>query len=415
MSGQERESAGRPGPRYRELAELVSQRRVTKYPTPADFTADLKLHGCNYSEDMVKKIERGERPIAPDHLHVYSQLLFGKPAGPGLQQLQDACEVGRRRDSKPALFKATTLAHENAVRAKKIDEDNGTLTALLRAAAEKLEDSAKRGQALLVTITESIRDSEEGQKSAIDALNKIAEPPPQQHEGSTTSPEEALRGHRSRLAGDLAGLLGRAGAAGAGGAAAGAGAAAVTFATVSALATASTGTAISVLSGAAASSATLAWLGGGALAAGGAGVAGGVAVLTSIVGVFAAAAAGAALIGAGPRMLEKQNKVSVELVRREEDQRFNTEVISRFVSRAAIIDSIVTVGEVRVAALRGESGVGISERLAKILVNLATVMALPLAPVKDPDADGRLFDGTADNIVFVDLALNQAQRGISLA
>jgi len=48
---------------------------------------------------------------------------------------------------------------------------------------------------------------------------------------------------------------------------------------------ASTGTAISTLSGAAATNATLAWLGGGSLAAGGFGVAGGTAVLGGIVAV----------------------------------------------------------------------------------------------------------------------------------
>ncbi|MDC7690378.1 hypothetical protein [Vogesella indigofera] len=48
---------------------------------------------------------------------------------------------------------------------------------------------------------------------------------------------------------------------------------------------ASTGTAISTLSGAAATNATLAWLGGGSLAAGGLGVAGGTAVLGGIVAV----------------------------------------------------------------------------------------------------------------------------------
>ena len=51
---------------------------------------------------------------------------------------------------------------------------------------------------------------------------------------------------------------------------------------VGALGTASTGTAISTLSGAAASNATLAWLGGGALAAGGGGIVVGTAVLVSI-------------------------------------------------------------------------------------------------------------------------------------
>ncbi|WP_052443944.1 hypothetical protein [Pectobacterium brasiliense] len=55
------------------------------------------------------------------------------------------------------------------------------------------------------------------------------------------------------------------------------------WALVSAIGTASTGTAISTLSGVAATNATLAWFGGGALAAGGAGMSGGMLVLGGIV------------------------------------------------------------------------------------------------------------------------------------
>lgn len=55
------------------------------------------------------------------------------------------------------------------------------------------------------------------------------------------------------------------------------------YGAVSVLGVASTGTAISALSGAAATNATLAWLGGGSLAAGGMGVAGGMAVLGGVV------------------------------------------------------------------------------------------------------------------------------------
>lgn len=54
------------------------------------------------------------------------------------------------------------------------------------------------------------------------------------------------------------------------------------YGAVSVLGVASTGTAISALSGAAATNATLAWLGGGSLAAGGLGVAGGMAVLGGV-------------------------------------------------------------------------------------------------------------------------------------
>ncbi|NGM85606.1 hypothetical protein G5B47_24715 [Paenibacillus sp. 7124] len=66
---------------------------------------------------------------------------------------------------------------------------------------------------------------------------------------------------------------------------AGVGSALGAWALVSTLGTASTGTAIAGLSGAAATNATLAWFGGGALAAGGGGIAAGTAVLGGIVAV----------------------------------------------------------------------------------------------------------------------------------
>jgi hypothetical protein len=65
------------------------------------------------------------------------------------------------------------------------------------------------------------------------------------------------------------------------------------WALVGTLGTASTGTAIATLSGAAATNATLAWLGGGALAAGGGGMAAGAAVLGGIVILPALAIMGA--------------------------------------------------------------------------------------------------------------------------
>lgn len=80
------------------------------------------------------------------------------------------------------------------------------------------------------------------------------------------------------------------------GAAAAMGTPALVSSAVGALATASTGTAISTLSGAAATNATLAWLGGGSLAAGGTGVAGGAAVLSALT---AGATAGIGLVAAG--------------------------------------------------------------------------------------------------------------------
>ena len=92
-------------------------------------------------------------------------------------------------------------------------------------------------------------------------------------------------------------------------AAGGVAASAAAYGMVGSLAAASTGTAISTLSGAAATNATLAWLGGGTLAAGG----GGVAVGTLVLGGFAAAPA---LLCAGFVMQSEAEKVETETERR---------------------------------------------------------------------------------------------------
>ena len=80
------------------------------------------------------------------------------------------------------------------------------------------------------------------------------------------------------------------------GAAAAMGTPALVTSAISAFATASTGTAISSLSGVAATNATLAWLGGGSIAAGGGGMAAGASILT---GITAGATAGVGLLAAG--------------------------------------------------------------------------------------------------------------------
>ena len=92
----------------------------------------------------------------------------------------------------------------------------------------------------------------------------------------------------SNMAGTLAGAVG-------GGAAAGALTAIGAYGAATTLATASTGTAIASLSGAAATNATLAWFGGGSLAAGGLGMAGGAAVLGGLVAAPALAVMGCIL------------------------------------------------------------------------------------------------------------------------
>jgi hypothetical protein len=105
----------------------------------------------------------------------------------------------------------------------------------------------------------------------------------------------------------------------AGGVTAGAGAGATAFATVGAFAAASTGTSISGLSGAAATSATLAWLGGGSIAAGGGGVAAGTIVLGSLVLAPAVLATAGLVSWQGRRQRRKQRQTATELDQAERE------------------------------------------------------------------------------------------------
>ncbi len=91
------------------------------------------------------------------------------------------------------------------------------------------------------------------------------------------------------------------------------------YGSVGLLASASTGTAISTLSGAAATNATLAWLGGGSLAAGGLGMAGGAAVLGGLVAAPAIAIGGFHIANKGEEALtearEYEAEIEVEIVK----------------------------------------------------------------------------------------------------
>lgn len=90
------------------------------------------------------------------------------------------------------------------------------------------------------------------------------------------------------------------------------------------LATASTGTAIASLSGAAATNATLAWLGGGSLAAGGFGMAGGMVALGGIVAAPALAVGGFMLASKAEEQLTKAREyranVDLEIAGFEQQQ-----------------------------------------------------------------------------------------------
>ena len=103
---------------------------------------------------------------------------------------------------------------------------------------------------------------------------------------------------------------------------AGAASGAIAFGAVGALAAASTGTAISSLAGVAATNATLAWLGGGALAAGGGGMAVGAAVLGGVIAIPALVVGGLIFNSKAKRMLNdsKEDRKQIGMFIKECDQ-----------------------------------------------------------------------------------------------
>ena len=130
--------------------------------------------------------------------------------------------------------------------------------------------------------------------------------------------------------GDLLKTLGGAGASIAGGVGAGTFTALGAYGLVGAFGTASTGTAIGGLSGAAASNATLAWFGGGSLAAGGLGIAGGTAVLGGIV-------AAPAIIGFGVFRQVKARSVQKEAAEKIQEIKTHEAEIERDQARLQMV------------------------------------------------------------------------------
>jgi hypothetical protein len=157
---------------------------------------------------------------------------------------------------------------------------------------------------------------QKGSMEAIRALEEVHITPPQLHEYKVA----AIEAHR--VAVGAVSMV-----------ASSAGASAGTTGLIGLLGTASTGTAISSLSGVAATNATLAWLGGGSLAAGGGGMALGTVVLGGITVAPALLVGGFVLSGRGAKALteakEYECKVSVETAKIYAVRDFMDRVITR--------------------------------------------------------------------------------------
>lgn len=169
------------------------------------------------------------------------------------------------------------------------------------------------------------------------------------------------------------------------------------------LATSSTGTAISVLTGAAAESATLAWLGGGSLAAGGGGVAlGGVVLNVAAIGPTSLVA-GLAIKSRGTKAITEaerfRTEVEVELARlrarntllRATETRANelTEVLANLTNRAT---SSMDVLEAEPFDIETHA-----TRLQRALVLVKSVRDVATAPVVNDQ--GHLHVGTRELIL----------------
>jgi hypothetical protein len=111
---------------------------------------------------------------------------------------------------------------------------------------------------------------------------------------------------------------------------------------VRALATAGTGVGISSLSGAAAESATLAWLGGGAIAAGGGGVAAGTIVLSGVAIAPAMLVGGITLAIQGDKARTQAEKYDAEVNCSIEEIRTNIKLLKRLERRASELDEALT-------------------------------------------------------------------------
>lgn len=144
-------------------------------------------------------------------------------------------------------------------------------------------------------------------------------------------------------------------AAGFGAAGAGAGASSSTLGLVGLLGTASTGTPIGALSGAAATNATLAWLGGGSLAAGGGGMAAGTIVLGGIT-------IAPALVVSGFYLASKGEKALTEARRYEKERNID-------IAKLKTVEGILKKIEQRIGELHGlakELNVQARNAMAKI-------------------------------------------------
>jgi hypothetical protein len=232
----------------------------------------------------------------------------------GHDGLADAKEAERRRDAARAGLAQAEAAQERVRR-----QVNRRAERFGRAKLAVIRDTCDPMRTLL----EALR--RHGKRSRITHLDRIE---------IATGP---LLGELRQVA-DVASTLFE-------GAAEGAVRGAVTGAAVYGLAgsvgVASTGAAISGLSGAAATSASLAWLGGGSLAAGGLGMAGGTAVLGGLVAAPVVLLGGLALAKHGSEALSEATRFGAEAQREVALTKARTALLARVPQRIDELEGVI--------------------------------------------------------------------------
>ena len=165
---------------------------------------------------------------------------------------------------------------------------------------------------------------------------------------------------------------------------------------VRALAVAGTGTAISTLSGAAAESATLAWLGGGALAAGGGGVAAGGMILTGVAIAPALLIGGITLAIQGERGLTKAYEFKTEVAKADADIDLRIDLMQRLRRRVDELRSVLDRLDIRATTSLSrlaeldfdpDRDLHLFQQTALLMAEIGRILSTPLL-----DRDGNLSD-----------------------
>lgn len=314
--------------------------------------------------------------------------------------------------SKFAIMEARQRAKENETRRTDLERAVRRLEQQTSDRRDKLGERRERARECIEEFNRLVGRIE-GLQIPEDIRGTVAEDPLR----------DAVQMQHLKLRCGLIEMAGKAAAGAGAGAAAGAAAAAAVYTAVAATATASTGAAMAGLTGAAATSATLAWLGGGSLAAGGIGVAGGTLVLSGIIAAPALIAAGIALALGGRRLRDNARSDAARLAAAERALARTTsdlETIWRWQDQSIVLldDALAAAPKqleaARVATPEAIDGVKIdwdsmSRRqqeqylaLTILIATIVNILSLPVTAIVDEDLPAKKI---TDIIEWNDLVL----------